>query len=74
MDRFTPCLFSYANIIIKELYNEKPLTYNLGQLSVLMQAAQPEPQDKSSFIMNLKIIYFFKSCYRPGVAQRVPGS
>jgi hypothetical protein len=40
---------------MQELYNEKPLTYNLGQLSVLMQAAQLEPQDKSSFIMNLKI-------------------
>jgi len=45
VDRFIPCLFSYANtsIIMQELYNEKPLTYNLGQLSVLMQAAQLEP-------------------------------
>ena len=55
MDRFTPCLFSYANIIIQELYNERPPTYNLGQLSVLMQAGQPEPQDKSSCIINLKL-------------------
>jgi hypothetical protein len=55
MDRFTPCLFSYANIIIQELYNEKPLTFNLGQLSVLTQAAQPEPQDKSSGIINLEL-------------------
>jgi len=43
-DRFTPCVYSYVNIIIQELNNEKPLTYNLGQLSVLMQAAQPEPR------------------------------
>jgi hypothetical protein len=55
MDRFTPCLVSYANIIIQELCNEKPLTYSLGQISVLMQAAQPAPQDKSSFIVNLII-------------------
>ena len=55
VDRFTPCIVSYANIIIQELCNEKPLTYNLGQRSVLMQAAQPEPQDKPSFITNLKI-------------------
>jgi len=43
-DRFTPYLFSYVNIIVQELNNEKPLTYNLGQRSVLMQAAQPEPR------------------------------
>jgi hypothetical protein len=68
MDRFTLSLFSYANIIIKELHNERPLTYNLGNLSVLMQAAQPEPQVKTSCIINLKL-----KCLIRQIIHFIPG-